>query len=85
MKTSRYHTIRKQLEALSEDAVDVVRQLLTDPAAPRSVRLRAAELVLAACAESGGEPEPADAARAGVRGRPRLVGSGRAPKPGRAA
>jgi hypothetical protein len=56
MRTS--NAVLQQLEALTGEAIAVVRQLLRDPNTPQSVRLRAAKLILTTAMESGGDDEP---------------------------
>jgi hypothetical protein len=76
MSTS--NEILQQLQALTGEAIQVVRQLLTDPATPQSVRLEAAKLILTASVPGGGGDEPASKPTG-----PHLVPRG--PKPERVA
>jgi len=77
MRTSK--GILEQLEALTVEAIEVVRQLLRDPNTPQAVRLKAAKLILSA-SMGGGDDEPA----ARTSG-PHLVPRGSGSKPERVA
>ena len=71
--------IQQQLEALTGEALEVVRHLLRDPHTPQSVRLRAAKLILTFSMPGGGDDEPARASG------PHLVARSRGQAPDRVA
>lgn len=78
MRTS--NGILQQLEALTGEAIEVVRQLLNDPNTPQSVRLKAAKLILTTSMRGGDDDEPVSRATG-----PHLVPRSRGPKPDRVA
>lgn len=71
--------IPRQFQSLIPDPIDVVRQLLQNPDAPQSVRLKAAKLILTTATRSG-DDEPSSKPDG-----PHLVPRSRGAKPERVA